>query len=129
MQKCLTIDEVKLLAEKLITINIDDNNFHIENLKKNGINWNNRKIINLINKIKQKLYPNDDKFINNILNTTIKYNNIEYNFVPVKYKYHDQKTNKNEKIIILTSKFIERIKYTFFGWDIQIMSKEFLPTI
>ena len=39
------------------------------------------------------------------MNTTISYNDINYNFVPVKYEYYDIKTNKTEKIIIITSNF------------------------
>lgn len=61
--------------------------------------------MNLVHKIKQEKYPNDDKFINSILNKTISYNDINYKFVPVKYEYYDNKANKIEKIIIITSNF------------------------
>ena len=106
VKKVMAINEIKALAEKLIRINIDkDNNFLIDNFNQNGIKWNNRKILNLVHKIKQEKYPNNDKFINSILNTTISYNDVNYNFVPVKYEYHDNKTNKIEKIIIITSNF------------------------
>ena len=104
--------ETNTIAEKLLRINIDkDINFHIDNFNKNGIKWNNKIIMNLVHKIKQEKFQIDDKFINNILNTTISYNDINYNFVLVKYEYHDIKTNKTEKIIIITSNFqLNKIK-------------------
>ena len=54
--------ETNTIAEKLLRINIDkDINFHIDNFNKNGIKWNNKIIMNLVNKIKQEKFPNDDK--------------------------------------------------------------------
>lgn len=54
--------ETNTIAEKLLRINIDkDINFHIDNFNKNGIKWNNKIIMNLVHKIKQEKFPNDDK--------------------------------------------------------------------
>lgn len=69
----------------MVKQNIDkDYNFYIENLYKNKIFWNSKKIRKFVNNIIQENYLKDDIFINNIINSTIKFNEIENNFCPSK---------------------------------------------
>ena len=90
----------------MVKQNIDkDYNFHIENLHKNKIFWNSKKIRKFVNNIIQENYLKDDIFINNIINSTIKFNEIENNFCPSKIEFFDTDTNKTEIILCFTTNF------------------------
>ena len=43
--------------------------FHLNNLHNNKINWNKKKIENLLYKLLEEKYPNNNLFIKNIANT------------------------------------------------------------
>ena len=58
---------------------------------------NSKKIRKFVNNIIQKNYLNDDVFINNVINSTIKFNDIENNFCPSKIEYFDTDNNKTKK--------------------------------
>ena len=79
---CLNIDELKKLAKILVKQNIDkDYNLHVENFHKNKIFWNSKKIRKFVNNIIQENYLKDDVFINNIINSTIKFNDFVNNIM------------------------------------------------
>lgn len=61
--------------------------------------WNPKKIRKYVNDIIQENYPKDENFINSILSTKIKFNNIEKNFCPTKLEYYDEDKDKYEKIM------------------------------
>ena len=72
----------KKLAKILVKQNIDkDYNFHVENFHKNKIFWNSKKIMKFVNNIIQENYLKDDVFINNIINSTIKFNDFVNNIM------------------------------------------------
>ena len=58
---------------------------------------NSKKIRKFVNNIIQENYLNDDVFINNVINSTIKFNDIENNFCPSKIEYFDTDNNKTKK--------------------------------
>ena len=59
----------------------------------------------MVYKIRQEQYPNDIYYKNNIINTIIKLNNIDYNLIPSKIEYYDQNFNKKEEIITIACNF------------------------
>ena len=104
--ECLTLKEIKELAKSLIKTNIDkDINFHIINFHKNKIFWNPKKIRRYVNNIIQEYFLKDEIFINNVLSTTIKYNDTLKNFCPSKLEFYDEDKDKYEKVICFSSNF------------------------
>ena len=102
----------KEFAEKLIFANLDKPfSFHKTNLEYNNIKLTANQIKWIIQKFREKIYPNDDKYLHDISKILISYdNNIkEVHNIPLCHKYvniiNPIKNFKLEKYVIFTTKF------------------------
>ena len=64
-------------------------NFLINNFSGGNIFWKKSKIRKFVNNIIQEKYQKEELFILDIVNTNIKFNEIEYILCPYKIQYYD----------------------------------------
>ena len=130
-----TKEEEKQIAILLIKANLmEPPSFHINNLHNNKINWNKKRIENLVYKLQEEKYPNNNIFIKNIANIEINLGNInentkKYKLCPRQCYFRIQKKNKDEHLIFLTTPFqINLLKETdilFFDGTFHSCPKSF----
>ena len=77
--ECMNIDELKIWQKISLNYIDKDMNIGINTFYKNNIFWKKGKIRKFVDNIIQEKYQKDKLFILNIVNTNIKFNEIEYN--------------------------------------------------
>ena len=133
------IKKQKDLAFALIEKNIQKPySFHVNNFKKNNLNFTGNQIKYLLQKIREETYPSNIKFLNDISKITISFGDeVEVKDLPMCYKYVNmidiKNKNKLEKYIIFTSKFqinlLNKCEQLFFDGTFKTCPKTFYQII
>ena len=134
------INDEKELIKSLIFNNLEKNlSFHIDNLKNNNIILKRNQIKYLLQKYREIKFPSDEKYLKNISDIVITFDNANSNMInmPMCYTYKNflnvENKNKLEKFIVITTQFQmnlwEQCTQTFIDGTFKSCPKEFYQVL